>query len=104
MTPKPLLPELLAYVSARGIRLSARGDKLCVKAKTELMTSELLDLLNRYKSPLLAMLRGEGSCSPHNDLTRLRFVPDHHKRPGWRSAYCRLCGRFVGHQRPGSTR
>ena len=97
MTPRPPLPELLAFVSARGIRLLARGDKLCVKAKTELMTPELLDLLNRYKSPLMAMLRGEGNCSPHNNPTRFRFEPDRYGRSGWRTAYCRVCGRFVGY-------
>lgn len=39
-------------------------------------------------------------CGAHNDPTAWTFTPDRYRRPGWRTAHCRVCGGFIGHQPP----
>ena len=39
-------------------------------------------------------------CGPHNDPTQWEYSPDEYKRPGWRTAHCKRCGRFIGYRPP----
>lgn len=41
-------------------------------------------------------------CGPHNDRSLWEFRADPYRREGYRAAYCRQCGRFVGCEPPAS--
>lgn len=39
-------------------------------------------------------------CGVHNDPRDWEFRTDKYKRPGFRAAHCRHCGRFIGYAPP----
>jgi len=72
--------ELLAELTARGVRLTACGDRLAYDAPAGVMTAELRDRVKACKPELLAMLAGNPEPAPdarpetHADREWRRFL------------------------------
>src|SRR4051794_33166990 len=76
MTPNPL-GTLLADLSARGIRLHARGDRLRFQPRSS-ATSDLTARLAAHKAALLAILQGgsEAAAEAEAIIRRVRAGGD----------------------------
>jgi hypothetical protein len=43
-------------------------------------------------------------CGPHNDPAEWDFTADRYGRPGWQTAHCKRCGKFIGYRSPQQTK
>ena len=87
--------ELLANLEARGVRLTARADRLVYDAPAGVMTAELLGLLRANRAELLAALTARpqpeppavGQLESHADREIRRFWSVARPRPDGRGWY-----------------